>query len=386
MSKKYGLILKGSKAGPSFQKPKVSSVFANDDSSEDEETKAVISGGTDWMKKKLSTNSKSGATGLGTKIKAQTKLEMQKALEDDPTVFQYDEVYDKMETAKNEEVAMKKDKDKKPRYITNLLKQAEIREKENERRIERQVQKEREAEGDEFADKEKFVTSAYRKKMEEMAKLEEEEKKTEALENMLDVTKQKDMSGFYRHLFRQTMGEEKGQIKTEVKDEPEPPEEYDDDKKDIEEDDVQIANKTKPSQRSYRRHSETEEEDIQNSSSSSSSEDEQDDIDPKESEQKRMEKAAQRREELRLQKQKRDKRKRQIEEGLDSSEDEENEISDIVKNPKSNEEKIDKKQVIAMQAKKPKIDIWKKITVGDLFETALQRYLQRKSERSILLW
>ena len=40
-----------------------------------------------------------------------------------------------------------------------------------------QVQKEREAEGEEFADKESFVTSAYRKKMEEMAKEEEEEER-----------------------------------------------------------------------------------------------------------------------------------------------------------------------------------------------------------------
>ena len=39
------------------------------------------------------------------------------------------------------------------------------------------MQKEREAEGDEFADKESFVTSSYRKKMEEMQKQEEEEKK-----------------------------------------------------------------------------------------------------------------------------------------------------------------------------------------------------------------
>ena len=76
-----------------------------------------------------------------------------------------DEVYDQMEAAKEEKVTQKKDIDRKPRYITNLLKQAEIREKENERRIERKVQKEREAEGDEFADKEQFVTSAYRKKM-----------------------------------------------------------------------------------------------------------------------------------------------------------------------------------------------------------------------------
>ena len=31
------------------------------------------------------------------------------------------------------------------------------------------------------------------------------------MEDMLTVTKQKDMAGFYRHLYRQTMGEEKGQ-------------------------------------------------------------------------------------------------------------------------------------------------------------------------------
>ena len=97
------------------------------------------------------------------------------------------------------------------------------------------------------------VTSAYRKKMEEMQKLDEEEKKRDAIENALDVTKQKDMSGFYRHLYRQTMGEEKGQkeeVKTEIKEEPlEDLEEQ----KDIEETDVQLSKKTKPSQRSYRR-------------------------------------------------------------------------------------------------------------------------------------
>lgn len=36
-----------------------------------------------------------------------------------------------------------------------------MRKREQERRIERSVQKEREKEGDEFADKESFVTAAY---------------------------------------------------------------------------------------------------------------------------------------------------------------------------------------------------------------------------------
>merc|ERR1739842_270739 len=69
--------------------------------------------------------------------------------------------------------------------------------------------------GNEFADKESFVTSAYRKKMEEIAKQEEEEARMARIEAALDVTKQNNMDGFYRHLYRQTMGEEKGQEESE---------------------------------------------------------------------------------------------------------------------------------------------------------------------------
>merc|ERR1712212_867451 len=99
-----------------------------------------------------------------------------KALEEDPTVFQYDEVYDKIDENKVEEQAKKKEVDRAPKYIKNLLKAAEIRNKEFERRVERKVQKEREAEGEMYADKDSFVTGAYRRKMEEMAKEEEEER------------------------------------------------------------------------------------------------------------------------------------------------------------------------------------------------------------------
>lgn len=56
-----------------------------------------------------------------------------------------------------------------------------------------QIQKEREKEGDEFADKEVFVTSAYKKKLEEMKLEEEREKREEYLESIGDVTKQKDL-------------------------------------------------------------------------------------------------------------------------------------------------------------------------------------------------
>ncbi|CAK9804736.1 Nuclear speckle splicing regulatory protein 1 [Anthophora plagiata] len=186
--KQYGLIL------PKKQQPitpKVSNVFGDNNDSDEED-------GTDWVKKALQ------AEGEKNKIKRQTKLNMQKALKEDPTIFQYDEIYDDMERIKDQSKSTKDEK-KKPRYIQNLLKAADRRKKEQEYRIERMVQKEREAEGAMYADKESFVTSAYRAKLEEFKKMEEEESKMDRLEAIADVKKQQDMSGFYRHLYEQTM-------------------------------------------------------------------------------------------------------------------------------------------------------------------------------------
>lgn len=47
-----------------------------------------------------------------------------------------------------------------PRYIEGLLKTAELRKRDRLRAEEKMVEKEREREGEEFADKEKFVTQA----------------------------------------------------------------------------------------------------------------------------------------------------------------------------------------------------------------------------------
>ncbi|KAG8222105.1 hypothetical protein J437_LFUL000869 [Ladona fulva] len=135
--------------------------------------------------------------------KRQTQLDIKKALEQDPTVYQYDEVYDAMEEKKLEQKSKKKDPEKKPKYIQALLVTAERRKREQERRTERKVQKEREAEGEEFKDKESFVTSAYRKKLEEFQRMDEEERLQDRIEELTDVAKQKDLSGFYRHLYQQ---------------------------------------------------------------------------------------------------------------------------------------------------------------------------------------
>ncbi|XP_075052982.1 nuclear speckle splicing regulatory protein 1 [Mixophyes fleayi] len=146
---------------------------------------------------------------LKKRLMKQTKLEVQKALEEDTSVYEYDSVYDDIQKKKEENAAKTlSEKDRKPKYIQNILKAVEVRKKEQEKRNEKKIQKEREMEGDEFQDKEAFVTSAYKLKLQEKADEEEREKREAALEASLDVTKQKDLSGFYRHLLNQTVGEE----------------------------------------------------------------------------------------------------------------------------------------------------------------------------------
>ena len=127
------------------------SIFGAEESSDSDD-------GGDWVKKAMMTKKE-------TKLKATTKNEMAAALEEDPTVFQYDEVYDQLEKKKEEEKESKKsleEKERKPKYMDKLLATAKEREQEFERRQERAAQREREKEGDMYADKEKFVTSAFR--------------------------------------------------------------------------------------------------------------------------------------------------------------------------------------------------------------------------------
>jgi coiled-coil domain-containing protein 55 len=62
------------------------------------------------------------------------------------------------------------------------MKTAALRQMEFERRQDRKIQKEREDEGDLFSDKESFVTEAYRQRMEERQRLDEEERNQDQIE------------------------------------------------------------------------------------------------------------------------------------------------------------------------------------------------------------
>lgn len=66
------------------------------------------------------------------------------------------------------------------------MRAVEERKKEQDRRDDRKIQKEREAEGEKFADKDAFVTSAYRQKLKEREEELEREKREAAMEGKED--------------------------------------------------------------------------------------------------------------------------------------------------------------------------------------------------------
>ncbi|KAF8714791.1 hypothetical protein HU200_027319 [Digitaria exilis] len=127
---------------------------------------------------------------------AQVEEQQKKAMEEDPSVFAYDEVYDDMK----EKEARPKMQDKvvrESKYIAQLKEKAEQRKREQDIIYERKLQKERSKEDHLFGDKDKFVTSAYRKKLEEQQKWLEEERLRQLREEREDVTKKTDLSDFY---------------------------------------------------------------------------------------------------------------------------------------------------------------------------------------------
>ncbi|KAG6612235.1 uncharacterized protein IUM83_10671 [Phytophthora cinnamomi] len=128
------------------------------------------------------------------------------ALADDPSVFDYDAVYDDMKSARESEAsqraAKREDEKKKPKYIGTLLQQAKIREVENERIRERRLLHERKADDALYGDKEKLVSASYKRKLQEMQRWDAEDARLAALEEHEDVTKQGEhaMAGFYANL------------------------------------------------------------------------------------------------------------------------------------------------------------------------------------------
>ncbi|CAG8633036.1 1916_t:CDS:2, partial [Ambispora gerdemannii] len=187
-SLKYGLNLSANKK-PTITGIKRPSVFDAEDDDDDNKVQKEVQ----------RANRKIGQSSTVSKY-AQEQYEQ--ALSEDPTAFAYDEVYDNMKSAERRKIEMLKGPEqeaKKAKYVDKFLKAAEIRKRDLALAQERKIQKEREAEGNEFEDKETFVTSAYKAQAEELKKLEEEDKKKES-----EQKKGKHMTSFYRQLLDQT--------------------------------------------------------------------------------------------------------------------------------------------------------------------------------------
>jgi coiled-coil domain-containing protein 55 len=115
----------------------------------------------------------------------------------DPSIYEYDALYDSM---KPQPKTDKEDEERRPRYMTGLIAAATVRKRDAIIAEEKKFAREREAEGEEFADKEKFVTSAYKKQQEENRRIQEEEARREEKDAKKNQTS--GMAAFYRNLLK----------------------------------------------------------------------------------------------------------------------------------------------------------------------------------------
>lgn len=210
---RFGLILPGQQKKAPLrppQPPTRPSIFDESSNSADSDDDAA--GGA--PQRQPPSRNKPGSISGPSQMERRRARDMQeKALAEDASIFQYDELYDEMANKRDEAKEAKKNEPRKAKYIGRLIEHAERRKLENELRVDRQVQKDREAEGEMYKDKDTYVTAAYRKKLESLRQLQEQDKRDEYLEAIGDVTKQKDLDGFYRHLYEQKLGTQQPVLK-----------------------------------------------------------------------------------------------------------------------------------------------------------------------------
>ncbi|PVF97781.1 hypothetical protein CPB86DRAFT_734107 [Serendipita vermifera] len=132
------------------------------------------------------------------------KREMEEQQKVDSTVYQYDEVYDRLKEAERlAEVAKEEEaKIRQPKYIGNLLQAADQRKRDHQLAEEKLIQRERQMEGDEFADKEKFVTQAYKDQLAANREEEEAQKLREEIEKKQKTKSGPGLTGFYAALLK----------------------------------------------------------------------------------------------------------------------------------------------------------------------------------------
>ncbi|KAE8383378.1 coiled-coil domain-containing protein 55-domain containing protein [Aspergillus bertholletiae] len=182
------------------------SIFADDDDDDNNDNNEKMERQTGESEVSFGLNTKKPGDGtkgyVNLSAMHSSKKHAQEAEELDPSIYSYDAVYESLHAKPGKgKAAAAENKSEGPRYMGSLLRSAEIRKRDQLRARDRMLAKERETEGDEFADKEKFVTSAYKKQQEELRKIEEEEAERERQEE--ERRKQNGGSGmvdFYRDM------------------------------------------------------------------------------------------------------------------------------------------------------------------------------------------
>lgn len=128
--------------------------------------------------------------------RAQAALAMSsKTLDGDKSnIYDYDGAYDSFAVAPDQKkkIAAKEEQERKSKYIGEMLEQSKKRQREREIVTERKIAREQALEDaqEDFAGKEKFVTKAYRRKLEERQAWQAEQDVKEREEQAKDVTKQ----------------------------------------------------------------------------------------------------------------------------------------------------------------------------------------------------
>jgi len=201
---KFGLNIPAKKATKPVAKPKVPSIFKVEDDEPALDFNAAVKADAERKKKSL-----------------KLKEEQQKAMEEDPTVYDYDGVYDAMQKQKDDRTSrinqQKEESRKKPKYIFAIKERVAERKVEQDIIHDRIERREQEKDAGEFGDLPKFVTKSYKEKLIKDKVWLEQEAEREAREE--DVTQKQDLSGFYAGLLTKnvSMGAETQQEKLSKK-------------------------------------------------------------------------------------------------------------------------------------------------------------------------
>ncbi|KAL9549121.1 hypothetical protein MBANPS3_005366 [Mucor bainieri] len=204
---KFGLNLQKKKTTGANPMLRRANAFgdASDDDDEEAEQQALQDQSKKAQKAKAQVNRQLSSYNTMTKKIAEQQA---KALEEDPNIFDYDAVYDDLKEAENKKKEAVKPSSKKAKYITGLLEMAEIRKRDRVLAEEKKVAREREAEGDEFADKDVYVTEAFKKQKEELERIEREEKERETM-----ADKTRGMDQFYKRVLERKEAEHQALMK-----------------------------------------------------------------------------------------------------------------------------------------------------------------------------